>query len=80
MFAAVDEREVILFLRINIQSQLKEVKLFLQQVMLFLRSNNRKREQCYYWNKANFVFVVRAGDNIQGKLYTRPMIKVVTSI
>lgn len=31
MFAAVDEREVILFLRINIQSQLKEVKLFLQQ-------------------------------------------------
>lgn len=31
MFAAVDEREIILFLRINIQSQLKEVKLFLQQ-------------------------------------------------
>lgn len=31
MFAAVDEREIILFLRINIQSQLKEVELFLQQ-------------------------------------------------
>lgn len=30
MSAAVDEQEVILFLRTNIQNQLKEVNLFLQ--------------------------------------------------
>lgn len=50
MFAAVDEREIILFLRINIQSQLKEVELFLQQYFnrksCFCPRKIEKKEQC----------------------------------
>lgn len=52
MFAAVDEREIILFLRINIQSQLKEVELFLQQYFnrksccFCPRKIEKKKEQC----------------------------------